>query len=85
MLLYFGLIVVLFFGVRLALYLLLQLFTGLNALLQEVSETHLDEHACLSAILTVAVAHSEEVLMERLTNVRRQDEIVLVLLVHVVD
>ena len=55
----------------------------LNKLLDIIGESHFDEHGALRSILTMAIAYSEEVLMESLAHVRSQNEVVLVLFVGV--
>lgn len=64
-------------------YLLLQFFTRMDTFLKEVSEVHFDKHTGLSSVLTVAIAHRKEVLMESLADVWSQNKVVLVLFVDV--
>lgn len=67
---YLSLVVILFLGIWLTLYLLLQLFACMDAFLKEVSEVHFDQHTSLPTVLSVTIANCKEVLMESLANVR---------------
>ena len=84
LLLHFGNIVIPFFGVRFSLNFTGVFLTHCNELLEVVSKIHFDEHTALAPILTMAIADGEEVLVERLADVRCKDEVVLVLFVHIV-
>ena len=77
------LMLVLFFGIWLVVH-TSQLLARVKEILEEVSEFHFYEHGTLPAVLAVAVAHCEKVLVVGLADVGRQNEIVLILFVDVV-
>ena len=57
----------------------------MQKVLKEIRKLHFHEHRALPTILTVSVAHCEEVLMVCLANVWRKYKVVLILLVDVVN
>lgn len=56
-----------------------------HVFLDAVGKFGLNQKTAVTAVLTMAVEHREEVLVVRLAHVRSQNEVVLVLLVGIVD